>query len=59
MLPYGRISHLIPLITPSTELGHREPMTINTLASSFSSAPPLASLSPPHSLYDLCFCYSD
>jgi hypothetical protein len=29
--------HLNPLITPSTEMGHREPMTINAFASSFFS----------------------
>ena len=28
--------HLNPLITPSTEMGHREPMTINAFASSCS-----------------------
>jgi hypothetical protein len=27
--------HLNPLITLSTEMGHREPMTINAFASSF------------------------
>jgi hypothetical protein len=31
----GRCPNLNPLITPSIEIGHRKPMTINAFAASF------------------------
>jgi hypothetical protein len=35
LAPLGPMTHLNPLITPSIEMGHREPMTINAFTSSF------------------------
>jgi hypothetical protein len=43
----GPIPHLNPLITPSTEMWHREPMTINAFASSFNSPSHALTLSHP------------